>query len=301
MSQLKRKSIRRSASPNENGDRDAPNKRLKVDEVPDTSPGPEGVKDHNGSATNKNGDISMTNASPEQGSLSPDARRPAEAVTTSSSPERNRRPSESRRRETSPYARSPNQDRRSSESRRRDPSPPTARDRGGLEPSRRGSDSRQAAFPDKERNRRRPEVNRDEEKKRGKRLFGGLLSTLSQTTTNSQQKRRQEIEKRQQEKATKQKIEDDKRRTERLAKLDRIRKIEQVRFDEQVVSCFLSAHASRDLPWLGMDDLLKLTQQMRTRHSNILAMAHSLQTRSEPKLVSIFAKDHSSDFVRTRR
>jgi hypothetical protein len=75
-----------------------------------------------------------------------------------------------------------------------------------------------------------------EDKKRGRRLFGGLLNTLSQTTSNSQQKRRLEIEKRQQEKATQQAREDDKRRSEKLAKLERIRKIEQVRFDEQVVS-----------------------------------------------------------------
>lgn len=256
MNQLKRKSLRRSASPDANGDGDAPNKRLKVNDMPAPSPALEGPKDRNGSATAKNGEISVTNASPKQESLSPDARRPAEAVTmTSSSPERDRRPSESRRRERSPSARSPNQDRRPSESGRREPSPHTRRDRdrGGPEASRRGSASHQATIPDKERNRRGPEVNRDEEKKRGKRLFGGLLSTLSQTTTNSQQKRRQEIEKRQQEKATKQKIEDDKRRTERLAKLDTIRKIEQVRFDEQVVSCFfVGSMSSQDPPLLGL-------------------------------------------------
>lgn len=96
-----------------------------------------------------------------------------------------------------------------------------------------------------------------EEKKRGQRLFGGLLSTLSQTTSNSQQKRRLEIERRQQEKAHQQKREDDKRRADKLSKLNTVRKVEQVKFDEQV---------------------------MRTRHSNMRAMAHSLQTRSEPKL-----------------
>ncbi|KAF3770146.1 hypothetical protein M406DRAFT_246069 [Cryphonectria parasitica EP155] len=114
----------------------------------------------------------------------------------------------------------------------------------------------EAVLNDKDRNRREG-LSREEEKKRGKRLFGGLLSTLSQTTSNSQQKRRQEIEKRQQEKAAKQKIEDDKRRSEGRSKLDKVRKIEQVRFDEQV---------------------------MNTRHSNMLAMAHSLLTKSEPKL-----------------
>ncbi|CAJ2506042.1 Uu.00g001720.m01.CDS01 [Anthostomella pinea] len=96
-----------------------------------------------------------------------------------------------------------------------------------------------------------------EEKKRGKRLFGGLLSTLSQTTTNSQQKRRHEIERRQQAKAHQQRAEDDKHREEKLAKLRVVRQVEQVNFDEQV---------------------------MRTRHSNLLAMAHHLQTRSRPKI-----------------
>lgn len=32
--------------------------------------------------------------------------------------------------------------------------------------------------------------------------------------------------------------------------------------------------------------LMGKIDQMRTRHSNMLAMAHSLRTRSEPKLVS---------------
>lgn len=92
-------------------------------------------------------------------------------------------------------------------------------------------------------NRREPSPPRrggvsQEDKKRGRRLFGGLLGTLSQTTTgpNSQQKRRLEIERRQQEKAQMQKIEDDKRRTEKLSKLSKVRKAEQVKLDEQVVS-----------------------------------------------------------------
>ncbi|KAI5926364.1 pinin/SDK/memA/ protein conserved region-domain-containing protein [Camillea tinctor] len=96
-----------------------------------------------------------------------------------------------------------------------------------------------------------------EEKRRGKRLFGGLLSTLSQTTTSSQQKRRQEIERRQQAKVHQQQAEDDKHREEKLAKLKIIRKIEQVKFDEQV---------------------------MQTRHSNMRATARFLQTQSNPKI-----------------
>ena len=74
-----------------------------------------------------------------------------------------------------------------------------------------------------------------EEKKRGQRLFGGLLSTLNKSAPNTHQKKRQEIEKRQQERAQQQWVEDDKRRTEKLAKLTPVRKIEQVKFDEQVV------------------------------------------------------------------
>ncbi|XXG96565.1 Pre-mRNA-splicing factor ini1 [Hypoxylon texense] len=96
-----------------------------------------------------------------------------------------------------------------------------------------------------------------EEKKRGKRLFGGLLSTLSQTTSSSQQKRRQEIERRQQAKAHQQRAEDDKHREEKLAKLKAVRKAEQLKFDEQV---------------------------MKTKHSNMLATARFLQTKSTPKI-----------------
>jgi len=74
-----------------------------------------------------------------------------------------------------------------------------------------------------------------EDRKRGQRLFGGLLSTLSQTTANSHQKKRLEIERRQQERAHQQKAEDEQRRVERLTKLNRVREIEQVDFDEHVV------------------------------------------------------------------
>lgn len=97
----------------------------------------------------------------------------------------------------------------------------------------------------------------EQEKKRGQRLFGGLLSTLSQKPANSQQKKRLEIERRQQERAQQRRAEDDKRRVEKLARLNHARKIEQVKFDEQV---------------------------MQTRHKSMLAHAHSLSTKCEPKL-----------------
>jgi hypothetical protein len=74
-----------------------------------------------------------------------------------------------------------------------------------------------------------------EEKKRGQRLFGGLLNTLSQTTASSLQKKRLEIERRQQDRVQQQRVEDDKHRAEKLSKLKHTRKVEQVKFDEQVV------------------------------------------------------------------
>ncbi|KAK8058888.1 hypothetical protein PG994_009336 [Apiospora phragmitis] len=96
-----------------------------------------------------------------------------------------------------------------------------------------------------------------EEKKRGRRLFGGLLNTLSQTTTNSQQKRRQEIERRQQEKATQQRAEDSKHREARLAKVREVRQREQINFEEQV---------------------------MKTRHSHLVSTARYLRTKTEPHI-----------------
>ncbi len=78
--------------------------------------------------------------------------------------------------------------------------------------------------------------NAQEERRRGRRLFGGLLNTLSQSASNAQQKKRLEIEKRQQERARLQKAEDESRRAERLQRLKEVRMREQVKFDEQSVS-----------------------------------------------------------------
>jgi hypothetical protein len=74
-----------------------------------------------------------------------------------------------------------------------------------------------------------------EEKKRGQRLFGGLLTALSRPTSASQQQKRLEIERRQQEKAQQRRAEDDKRRVEKLEKLRRVRQIEQLKLEEQAV------------------------------------------------------------------
>lgn len=94
-----------------------------------------------------------------------------------------------------------------------------------------------------------------EEKKRGQRLFGGLLSTLSRSGPNSQQQKN--FERRQQERANNQRIEDERRRAERLAKLKHSREVQQITFDEQV---------------------------MRTRHATMLSQAKSLRTSSKPEI-----------------
>ncbi|OJJ88421.1 pinin family protein, partial [Aspergillus glaucus CBS 516.65] len=98
---------------------------------------------------------------------------------------------------------------------------------------------------------------RDEERKRGQRLFGALLGTLSQSSNSTAQRRRADIERRQQDKLKVQDEEYDelkkKRREERLV----IRKKEQKLYEEEA---------------------------MRTRHSNLLAMARFLKTRTEPVL-----------------
>ncbi|KAL1842733.1 hypothetical protein VTJ49DRAFT_4371 [Mycothermus thermophilus] len=96
-----------------------------------------------------------------------------------------------------------------------------------------------------------------EEKKRGQRLFGNLVSTLSRTASGPQQQRRLEIERRQQGRAQQRRAEDEKRKVERLEHLKRSREIEQVNLEER---------------------------EMHTRHRTILSRARSLVTRSEPKI-----------------
>ncbi|KAB2578964.1 Pinin/SDK/MemA protein [Lasiodiplodia theobromae] len=96
-----------------------------------------------------------------------------------------------------------------------------------------------------------------EERKRGQRLFGALLGTLSQSSSTAAQRRRADIDKKQQEKLKLQAQEFDQRKKQRLEELMVVRRREQKKFDEQT---------------------------MRIRHSNILAQAHFLQTKTEPKL-----------------
>ncbi|KAI0400839.1 hypothetical protein F4802DRAFT_467097 [Xylaria palmicola] len=103
----------------------------------------------------------------------------------------------------------------------------------------------------------RREMARQEEKKRGRRLLGGLMNTLSQASAGSQPRKRQEIERRQQAKSAQQRAEEDRLRMQRLAKLEAVRKTEQLKFDEQV---------------------------MKTKHADMLAKARYLQTEAKPKI-----------------
>ncbi|KAK1750755.1 pinin/SDK/memA/ protein conserved region-domain-containing protein [Echria macrotheca] len=98
---------------------------------------------------------------------------------------------------------------------------------------------------------------REEEKKRGKRMFGGLLNTLSKAAPDPRSKKRLDIERRQQEKAKQQWAEDDRYKVERMARQHHSRQIDQVKYDEQA---------------------------MEARHSRMLATARCLQTRSLPRL-----------------
>ncbi|KAI9659285.1 MAG: hypothetical protein M1821_001543 [Bathelium mastoideum] len=103
---------------------------------------------------------------------------------------------------------------------------------------------------------------RAEERKRGQRLFGGLLSTLSQSSRSgpgaaTREKRKAEIEKKQAEKLKLRDQEYDEQKKRELDELIGVRRREQWIWDGQ---------------------------SMRIRHSSILAAAQFLQTETEPKL-----------------
>ncbi|KPI39390.1 uncharacterized protein AB675_5248 [Cyphellophora attinorum] len=100
-----------------------------------------------------------------------------------------------------------------------------------------------------------------EEKKRGQRLFGGLLSTLSQkspafTTKPTVHKRRDEIEQRQRDRL---KRDDEERVEERRLKreeLERVRRVEQKRWERE---------------------------SLGNKHAGMRARAGFLQTKAEPR------------------
>ena len=143
--------------------------------------------------------------------------------------------------------------------------------------------------PPEERRRSRQISGQAEERKRGQRLFGGLLSALSQSSRSkpgaaARERRKAEIEQKQ---ADKLKLRDEEYSEEKKKKLDeltRVRKREQWVWDEQAVN-----FTRPGLLECFKTDLI----QMRTRHSNSLAAARYLQTESEPKLVLV-----NDNFVR---
>lgn len=112
--------------------------------------------------------------------------------------------------------------------------------------------------PPLERKPTRQGAGRDEERKRGQRLFGGLLGTLSQSSTSAAQRRRADIEKKQQDKLKSQAEEYGELKKQKREQRDAIRKKEHPLYEREA---------------------------MRTRHANMLAMAHSLKTRTKPVLV----------------
>ncbi|KAI2706468.1 hypothetical protein DTO012A7_5231 [Penicillium roqueforti] len=98
---------------------------------------------------------------------------------------------------------------------------------------------------------------RDEDRKRGQRLFGGLLGTLSQSSSSAAQRRRADIEKKQQEKLKSQDAEFGELKKRRKEQRDEIRRRETPLYEREA---------------------------MQTRHSNMLAMAHFFKTQAEPAL-----------------
>ncbi|KAI9845246.1 MAG: hypothetical protein M1837_005002 [Sclerophora amabilis] len=118
-----------------------------------------------------------------------------------------------------------------------------------------GSERRVSASSDRQAG--RPRSGQMEDRKRGQRLFGGLLGTLSQGSSSIAQKRRADIEKKQQVKLKLQTEEYDEKKRQELNQLIARRRIEQKKYDEQ---------------------------SMRIRHSNLLATANYLSTSSQPIL-----------------
>lgn len=107
-------------------------------------------------------------------------------------------------------------------------------DRSPHSQRRRPSSPAHAPGPPAERRPARP-GGRDEERKRGQRLFGALLGTLSQSSNSAAQKRRADIDKRQQDKLKSQAEEYDELKKQRRDRFDAIRKKEQPLYAREAV------------------------------------------------------------------
>jgi hypothetical protein len=104
-----------------------------------------------------------------------------------------------------------------------------------------------APAPDRPAGRRPNLQGREEDRKRGQRLFGGLLGTLSQSSTTAAQKRRADIEKRQQDKLKSQADEYDGLKKRRKERRDAIRRKEKPFYEREAV-CW----PAPSLPALGL-------------------------------------------------
>lgn len=93
----------------------------------------------------------------------------------------------------------------------------------------------QGSAPDRAAERRPNRQGREEDRKRGQRLFGGLLGTLSQSSTSAAQKRRADIEKRQQDKLKSQADEYDELKKRRRERRDVIRRKETPFYEREAV------------------------------------------------------------------
>jgi hypothetical protein len=119
-----------------------------------------------------------------------------------------------------------------------------------------------------------------EDRKRGQRLFGALLGTLSQSSSSTAQKRRTDIERKQQAKLKIQAEEQDEKTKLKREALDAIRRVEQKKYDRQSVRV---TGVSERHQYYGLLTIFK----MQIRHSNMLAQAHFLHTKAEPRLVGL--------------
>jgi hypothetical protein len=131
---------------------------------------------------------------------------------------------------------------------RQSPEPPTKRRKSSVteqEPKRRrlsaqdgaspGSQPRPAPESEQPTEKRPVRRGREDERKRGQRLFGGLLGTLSQSSNSAAQKRRADIEKRQQAKLKSQDDEYDGLKKRRKERRDAIRMKEKPFYEREAV------------------------------------------------------------------
>lgn len=81
----------------------------------------------------------------------------------------------------------------------------------------------------------RPREGREEDRKRGQRLFGGLLGTLSQKPSIAAQRRRADIEKKQQEKLKTQDVQYGEQKKRRKEELEEIRRREAPLYEREAV------------------------------------------------------------------